>query len=85
MSLSAHRFSDRNFDALSELFEVARQQTEISVDEMVRSLACCAKGGYVSCRECAYKRVQNVGGDCVLRLLEGAERMMRKLANGEKV
>lgn len=96
MSRAAYRFSERNFDALRQLYEVARQQTEISVDEMIRSLACCAgemvrsltccaKGGDVSCRECAYKPVQNVGGDCVLRLLEGAERMMRKLANGETV
>ena len=85
MSRSAYRFSERNFDALRQLYKVARQQTEISVDEMIRSLVCCVKGGYVSCNECAYKSSRNDGGDCVLRLLEGAERMMRKLANGETV
>lgn len=85
MSQSAYRFSDRNLDALMELFEVARQQTEISVYEIIRSLSCCSKAGLVSCNECVYKSSRNDDGDCVLRLLEDAERMMRKLANGETV
>ena len=85
MSRSAYRFSDRNFGALSRLYKVARQQTEISVDDIIRSLACCSKAGLVSCNECVYESSRNDDGDCVLRLLEGAERMMRKLANGETV
>ena len=83
MSRSAYRFSERNFDALKQLFEVARQQTEISVDDMLRSLACCAKAGLVSCNGCVYEPLRNDDCDCVLRLLKGAERMMRKLAKGE--
>ena len=82
MSRAAYRFSERNFDALRQLFEVARQQTEISVDDILRSLVCCSKAGLVSCRECVYEPSRNEEGDCVLRLLEGAERMMRKLAKG---